>query len=141
MKVNHTIILLLFLVIFILYSLDTTNKEGMADKSTLITNSPTRCPGDVSDVPYRCPNILIQKGAQFFLYNSKLANVPGVNPIVFQSLEDYSEFVQWQRQKGINCPVLQLQESFDAQGNPVYKAYDNLNEKRGGLPNLQLLTN
>jgi len=31
---------------------------------------------------YSCPNILIQKGTQFYLYNSKQANVPGVNPIL-----------------------------------------------------------
>ena len=36
----------------------------------------------------RCPNLLIQKGAKFYLYNSKLAEVPGVNPIEFDNLED-----------------------------------------------------
>jgi hypothetical protein len=29
----------------------------------------------------RCPNMLIQKGSAFFLYNTKLAEVPGVNPV------------------------------------------------------------
>ena len=32
----------------------------------------------------RCPNILIQKGNEIWLYNNKLANIPGVNPIIFQ---------------------------------------------------------
>ena len=29
----------------------------------------------------RCPNILIQKGPKYYLYNSNVAQVPGVNPI------------------------------------------------------------
>jgi hypothetical protein len=31
----------------------------------------------------RCPDLLIQKGSKIYLYNSKLAQVPGVNPIEF----------------------------------------------------------
>jgi hypothetical protein len=34
----------------------------------------------------RCPNLLIQKGAKFYLYNSNIAEVPGVNPIEFNNL-------------------------------------------------------
>ena len=45
----------------------------------------------------RCPNLLIQKGSQFFLYNSKVAKVPGVNQVEFENLEDYTEFLDWQR--------------------------------------------
>jgi hypothetical protein len=36
--------------------------------------------------------------------------VPGVNPIRFRSLEEYVEFVDWQRGRGINCPALHLQK-------------------------------
>ena len=83
---------------------------------------------------YRCPNILIQKGANFFLYNSRLAQVPGVNPIEFQNLEDYTEFIAWQRSQGIRCPVLYLQQTYDAQGNPVYKVRPSVSEPQAGLP-------
>jgi len=82
----------------------------------------------------RCPNLLIQKGSRFYLYNSKLAQVPGVNPIEFDNLEDYSEFLDWQRSQGIRCPVLYLQSTFDAQGNPVYKVRPSVSEPQGGLP-------
>ena len=37
----------------------------------------------------RCPNILIQSDKIFYLYNSKLANIPGVNPVKFNNLEGY----------------------------------------------------
>ena len=82
----------------------------------------------------RCPNLLIQKGARFYLYNSKVAKVPGVNPVEFDNLEDYTEFLDWQRSQGIRCPVLYLQETYDAQGNPVYKARPSVSEPQAGLP-------
>ena len=82
----------------------------------------------------RCPNLLIQKGSQFYLYNSKLAQVPGVNPVEFDNLEDYTEFLDWQRSQGIRCPVLYLQETYDAQGNKVYKVRPSVSEPQAGLP-------
>jgi len=82
----------------------------------------------------RCPNLLIQKGIKFYLYNSKVAKVPGVNPVEFDNLEDYTEFLDWQRSQGIRCPVLYLQETYDAQGNPVYKVRPSVSEPQAGLP-------
>lgn len=82
----------------------------------------------------RCPNILIQKGSAFFLYNSKLAEVPGVNPVRFNNLEEYVEFLDWQRSQGIRCPVLYLQEVYDTQGNISYKVRPCVTELQGGLP-------
>jgi len=82
----------------------------------------------------RCPNMLIQKGSSFYLYNSKLAQVPGVNPIEFNNLEDYVEFLDWQKSQGIICPVLFLQQTYDAQGNEVYKNRPSVLDQQGGLP-------
>lgn len=81
----------------------------------------------------RCPNMLIQKGSRFHLYNSKLAQVPGVNPVEFENLEDYVEFISWQHSQGIRCPVLYLQQTYDAQGQSVYKARPSVMEPQGGL--------
>jgi hypothetical protein len=82
----------------------------------------------------RCPDLLIQKGSRFYLYTSKVEKVPGVNPIEFDTLEDYTEFLQWQKSQGIRCPVLYLQESYDAQGKSVYKMRPSVSEPQGGLP-------
>jgi hypothetical protein len=82
----------------------------------------------------RCPNILIQKGSKLYLHNSRLANVPGVNPLKFNNLEEYVEFTDWQRGQGIRCPILYLQHSFDAQGKPVYKIRPSPLNLQGGLP-------
>jgi len=87
----------------------------------------------------RCPNILIQKGKEIYLYNSKLAEVPGVNPMKFDNLEEYTEFVKWQRSQGINCPVLFLQNSYDAQGNEIYKIKPSPNSAQEGLPPISSL--
>lgn len=82
----------------------------------------------------RCPNLLIQKGAKFYLYNSNIAEVPGVNPIEFNNLEEYVEFLEWQRGAGIRCPVLYVQNTYDAQGNRVYTVRPSVTELQGGLP-------
>jgi len=82
----------------------------------------------------RCPNMLIQKGSKFYLYNSNVAEVPGVNPVEFNNLEDYTEFLDWQRSQNIRCPVLYLQETYDAQGNRVYKSRPSVSEPQAGLP-------
>jgi hypothetical protein len=82
----------------------------------------------------RCPDMLIQKDNKFFLYNSKVAKVPGVNPVEFDNLEDYVEFLDWQRSQGIICPVLYLQNTYDAQGNSVYKIRPSPTNLQGGLP-------
>ena len=87
-----------------------------------------------NNIENRCPNILIQHDKQFFLYNSKLAKIPGVNPIEFDNLEDYVEFLDWQRSQGIRCPVLYLQKTYDAQGTAVYKTRPSVTNLQGGLP-------
>uniref|UniRef100_A0A6C0BTE4 Uncharacterized protein n=1 Tax=viral metagenome TaxID=1070528 RepID=A0A6C0BTE4_9ZZZZ len=81
----------------------------------------------------RCPDMLIQKGDKIFLYNSKLDEVPGVNPIQFDNLEEYSEFIEWQRSHNIRCPLLFLQQSYDVQGKSVYKIKDP-NNLQNNLP-------
>jgi hypothetical protein len=81
-----------------------------------------------------CPNILIQKGTEIYLHNSKMAKIPGINPVKFNNLEEYTEFVDWQRSQNIKCPVLFLQHSYDAQGKAVYKFRPSPTDTQGGLP-------
>lgn len=69
----------------------------------------------------RCPNVLVADGNEIHLRNTKLATIPGVNPIIFHNLEEYTEFVRWQRSKGIPCPVLFLKKSYNAQNETVYQ--------------------
>lgn len=80
-----------------------------------------------------CPNLLIQKGSKIYLHNTKVAKVPGINPLVFNNLEEYVEFLNWQHNRGIYCPVLFLQHSYDAQSNPVYKIRPDIQNPQAGL--------
>ena len=72
-------------------------------------------------VSNQCPTTMIKKGNKIYLYNPKLAKIPGVNPIVLDSLKDYEEYVQWQRASKINCPILHLERMYDTQGNENYE--------------------
>jgi len=81
-----------------------------------------------------CADVLIEKGSEFFLFNSKRANVPGVNPIRFKNLDEYTEFTDWQRSQGIICPILYLQHAYNAQGDSVYKARPSPTHQNAGLP-------
>lgn len=121
MTTNIFLLILVFLIGLYFYA-----KKGDSLVNEGFSNNPKTGP--------RCPNLLIQKGAKFYLYNSKLAQVPGVNPVEFNNLEDYTEFLDWQRSQNIRCPVLYLQETYDAQGNRVYKTRPSVTEPQYGLP-------
>ena len=84
----------------------------------------------------QCPNLLVQKGNSIHLIYTNKARIPGVNPIKFKNLEEYVEFLNWQRAKGIHCPVLYFQETYDAQNNKGYRMLPDLVEKQGGLPSM-----
>jgi hypothetical protein len=120
-----TLLTFLFIIVFLI-GLFFYAKPSNSKYSEGLTNNTLNAP--------RCPNLLIQKGSKFYLYNSKIAQVPGVNPVEFNNLEDYTEFLDWQRSQNIRCPVLYLQETYDAQGNRVYKSRPSVSEPQAGLP-------
>jgi len=105
--------------------------EGFDNSSNAIaTTSP---PATAASIPQNCPNLLIQKGSSIYLYNTRKQEVPGVNPIQFQNLEEYSEFMSWQKSQNISCPVLFLQQTYDPQGQEVYRARPDIMEPQGGI--------
>lgn len=88
---------------------------------------------ELSPLKKRCPNLLIQKGTTLYLHNTNLAPVPGVNPIRFDNLEEYIEFIEWLRGQGIRCPILFLQHTINAQGESVYNIRPSPTDLNGGL--------
>ena len=80
-----------------------------------------------------CPNILVQEGNKLLLIHKNKARIPGVNPIEFNNLEEYVEFVNWQRKMGIHCPVLYFQQTYDAQNNRRYRMLPDITEKNAGF--------
>ena len=85
----------------------------------------------------KCPNLLIKKGKELFLLNTKKTQIPGVNPIKFNNLEEYAEFVKYQKYMNINCPVLYYQETYNTQNDKGFRLMnDPLKPKNGLASNL-----
>ena len=81
-----------------------------------------------------CPNLLVKKGNVLMLYNTEAAIVDGVNPLPFYNLDEYINYLEVQRNKGLHCPVLYLQQENDAQGNDIYRLRPSPFQQDGGLP-------
>ena len=80
-----------------------------------------------------CPNLLIQRGNSLLLYNTRKPEDEH-NPIPFFNLDEYIVYVEEQRKKGIDCPVLFLQQENSAQGQDVYRMRPSPFDLQGGLP-------
>jgi hypothetical protein len=88
-----------------------------------------------------CPDLLIKSGNAILLYNSKKPEVPGVNPLPFYNLDEYINYLEIQKRKGIHCPVLFLQEEVNTQGNTVYRIRPDIFQPQGGLTHSQQIFN
>lgn len=73
----------------------------------------------------KCPTTLIKDGHHFFAYDPSMAKVPGVNPIQFKDIEEYKEYIEWQRKSNLNCPILHLEKVFTAEGTQMYEIRQN----------------
>jgi hypothetical protein len=80
-----------------------------------------------------CPNVLIRQGGILLLYNT-LQSASDTNPISFSNLDNYIAYVRSQRDKGVRCPVLYIQEETNAQGEDVYRIRNSPFSIEGGLP-------
>jgi len=81
-----------------------------------------------------CPDLLIRSGNSLLLYNSKIPESEGMNPLPFYNLDEYINYLEIQRKRGIHCPVLYLQEENNAQGKEVYRIRPNPFKQEAGLP-------
>ena len=84
--------------------------------------------------PDGCPDLLIQRGPDFYLYNTKLPLTQGANPIVFKSLDEYSKYYNSRLMAGKDCPPLFLQQENNAQGSDVYRIRPSPFNPFAGIP-------
>tara|TARA_Y100000996_G_scaffold414188_1_gene404368 strand:- start:108 stop:899 length:792 start_codon:yes stop_codon:yes gene_type:complete len=113
-------------IIGLIFCATYTNKsltEGFNDRNRKAIND-----------EFDCPNLLVRRGNKLMLLNNRKARIPGINPIFFDNLEDYVEFVNWQRSQNIKCPVLYFNEMQDAQGNTRYRMLNDPMDPQAGLP-------
>jgi hypothetical protein len=78
-----------------------------------------------------CPDMLIKRGETIVLYNSKHLQLP---TITFKSMDEYSAYLEKQRERGLRCPVLYLQEEVNTQGETVYRIRPTMDGTENGLP-------
>ena len=84
-----------------------------------------------------CQTTLIKDGNNILLYDSTKATVPGVNPIKLKNLEEYKEYINWQRANHIRCPILHLEKIYTTQGTEMYEIRQNFltnNHENGANP-------
>ena len=82
----------------------------------------------------QCPNMLIKKGKELHLINTKKAMIPGVNPIKFDSLEDYAEYINWSKKVGVKCPILYYEQTYNTQNERGFRLLDDPLNPSAGLP-------
>jgi len=90
-------------------------------------------PNTESKTQSSCPDLLIKSGSTLLLINTKLPR-SDTNPLPFYSLDEYIQYVEVQKNSGIHCPVLFLQEETNTQGHQVYRARSDPHSYEGALP-------
>ena len=70
------------------------------------------------------------------LYNTNQPMEEGKNPIPFFNLDEYINYLEIERSRGNNCPVLYLQQENNAQGQDVYRMRPSPFDLQGGLPTM-----
>jgi len=138
-KINLNLIVVLLLVIFfsgffVLLNGDISIKNKGMDEIQFFKNIGEgfdASGGKIKDTD-DCPQLLVKRGGKILLYNNN--NKLGTAPVEFTDLNEYSTYLDKQREKGINCPVLFLQQETDAQNNDVYRIRQSPFYIEGGLP-------
>jgi hypothetical protein len=130
MKSNPLLLLFLFVVFFIgLYVYSTKRLENFTDT-----------PSTIDMANSSCPTLLVKEGNALVLFDPKQPQ-SDTNPLPFYNLDEYINYLEIQRKKGIYCPVLYLQKENDVQGNDVYRIRPGPNDLQGGLPYSPSLSN
>jgi len=126
-----TFLLFVFFTFFLGLYLYTTGKfhafrkyETMQGKRGVI---------DANPALQSCPDLLVKRGNKLLMFNTGASLNEGVNPIVFPSMNEYIAYNRKQEQNGVKCPMLFVQEEYDAQGNQVYRARPSPFDLGGGL--------
>jgi hypothetical protein len=138
MNGKFRIILHIFLLVTFLAGIYVILTNGLVNNTTdsAVENMDNKDNASASS----CPDLLIKQGNSLFLYNTTAPIVDGQNPIPFYNLDEYINYLEVQRKKGIHCPVLYLQQENDVQGKTVYRMQPSPFYVEGGLPALPMQT-
>ena len=123
----------IFFIFGLYFCLTYTHKDLIENLDNMTKKNSQDYNGEEQDVPEKCYNLLIQKGDELHLVNTKKAIIPGVNPIKFKDLGDYILYLKWQEKMGIDCPILYFRTTYDTQGKVVYRLLDDPLNPQGGV--------
>jgi hypothetical protein len=140
-KITSSLIIILLLAVFIsgffvLLNGDISIKDSGMDEIQFFKSigEGFDASGGVVKIPDGCPKLLVKRNGKILLYDNKA----GSTPVEFKDLNEYSTYLDKQRENGVNCPVLFLQQETDAQNKDVYRIRQSPFYVEGGLPALPI---
>ena len=104
-----------------------TQMEGMESYDAPSSSTPDKS----------CYNVLLKRGTNLLLYNTYQSE-SATNPLVFANLDEYIAFTENQRNNGLRCPILYLQQENNTQGQDVYRIRPSPFSMEGGLPSVNI---
>lgn len=132
-KYIFLLFLLITFVLGIIFCLSTHNDLFIENMEPIQDSPPKNELNNPEGKESSCPNVLIRRGGSLLLYNT-LEAASDTNPIPFYNLDEYILYMKSQRNQGVRCPVLFLQEENNAQGDNVYRIRNSPYSIEGGLP-------
>ena len=87
--------------------------------NTNYLNTGANSPLEYRNFEYKktCPKLLIRRGYKLYLYENTIEDTP----LIFDSMNEYTGYIEKQRHDGLQCPVLFLQYENNTQGQDVYR--------------------
>ena len=135
-NIYQIIFLMFLLVTFVLgaYVYSTMDIKNLVAKSEGMEQLKNQYQSPLPVTPEGCPDLLIQRGSSYYLYDTKMPLVNGSNPLIFNSLEEYGAHYNSKNVTTRQCPPLFLQQENNAQGSDVYRIRPSPYNPFAGVP-------
>ena len=72
-----------------------------------------------------CYDLIEKKNNRYHVYNSKRELIPGLNPLIFDNLEDYKKYMEWKQDNGSDCPAIYFDRKYTTQNKLGYQLAKN----------------
>ena len=89
---------------------------------------------------HTCEDKIYKVNNLIYLKNSKESLIPGINPKLFTSYDEYKKYNRYLEKQGNTCPDLYLKNIETTQGNTSKKVFSSENESKE-LPGLSFINN
>ncbi len=128
-KTIFKIFLIAFFIVSILFILSST------ETGKIISSSNNNTPVENFHNTYpKCPDMLIKEDGKLVLLNTAEPKEEGVNPRIFDNLDEYIKYLEVKRSKGSKCPIIFFQKEVNTQGEEEYRIRPGPFDMEGGSP-------